>query len=72
MDLLRLPEADPVEGQLAAHPRLPSADISSWKLGAISAGAPLRLLMDIFGWRSVIFGVGTMTLVLSLLTWIFM
>lgn len=41
-------------------------------LGAISAGAPLRLLMDIFGWRSVIFGVGTMTLLLSLLIWIFM
>ena len=40
--------------------------------GAISAGAPLRLLMDIFGWRSVIFGVGTMTLLLSLLIWIFM
>jgi MFS family permease len=41
-------------------------------LGAISAGAPLRLLMDIFGWRSVIFGVGVMTLLLSLLIWIFM
>jgi len=41
-------------------------------LGAISAGAPLRLLMDIFGWRLVIFGVGTITLLLSLLIWIFM
>ena len=41
-------------------------------LGAISAGAPLRLLMDIYGWRSVIFSVGTMTLLLSLLIWVFM
>ena len=41
-------------------------------LGAISAGAPLRLLMDIFEWRSVISCVGTATLLLSLLIWIFM
>jgi len=41
-------------------------------LGAISAGAPLRLLMDFFGWRSVIFGVGLITIILSLAIWTFM
>ena len=40
-------------------------------LGALSAGVPLRLLMDFFGWRSVIFGAGTITLLLSLAIWTF-
>lgn len=40
-------------------------------LGALSAGVPLRLLMEFFGWRSVIFGAGTITLLLSLTIWTF-
>ena len=40
-------------------------------LGALSAGVPLRLLMNLLGWRSVIFGAGTLALVLSLAIWIF-
>ena len=40
-------------------------------LGALSAGVPLRLLMEFFGWRWVIFGAGTITLLLSLTIWIF-
>ena len=40
-------------------------------LGALSAGVPLRLLMQILGWRAVIFGAGTITLFLSLAIWIF-
>jgi MFS family permease len=40
-------------------------------LGALSAGVPLRLLMERFGWRWVIFGAGTMSLLLSLTIWIF-
>ena len=39
-------------------------------LGALSAGVPLRLLMNWFGWRSVIFGAGTITLIISLAIWI--
>jgi predicted MFS family arabinose efflux permease len=35
-------------------------------LGALSAGVPLRLLMELFGWRSVIFGTGIIALLLSL------
>ena len=40
-------------------------------IGAISAGLPLRLLLDFFGWRKVIFGVGTITLLLSMVIWTF-
>ena len=40
-------------------------------LGALSAGVPLRLLMNLFGWRSIIFGAGTTTLIISLAIWIF-
>jgi MFS family permease len=40
-------------------------------LGALSAGVPLRLLMNLFGWRLVIFGVGTITLIISLAIWVF-
>jgi predicted MFS family arabinose efflux permease len=39
--------------------------------GALSAGVPLRLLLDFFGWRPVIFGVGTITFLLSLAIWTF-
>ncbi|MCF6247893.1 MAG: MFS transporter [Desulfobacula sp.] len=38
-------------------------------IGAITAGPPLRFLMDIFSWRSVIFVTGVMTLVLGGLIW---
>ena len=41
-------------------------------LGALTAGAPLRLLMNLLGWRSVIFNAGMITLILSLAFWIFM
>ena len=40
-------------------------------LGALSAGVPLRLLMELFGWRPVIFGTGTIALLLSLSIWTF-
>jgi predicted MFS family arabinose efflux permease len=39
--------------------------------GALSAGAPFRLLLESFGWRSVIFGVGIVTLIQSLAIWTF-
>jgi MFS family permease len=38
-------------------------------IGAIAAGPPLRYLMDIFNWRSVIFATGLMTLLLGGLIW---
>ncbi len=38
-------------------------------IGAITAGPPLRYLVDIFDWRSVIFITGLMTLVLGSLIW---
>ncbi len=40
-------------------------------LGALSAGVPLRLLMNLLGWRPVIFGAGIITLIVSLAIWIF-
>jgi len=40
-------------------------------LGALSAGVPLRLLMNLLGWRWVIFGAGTITLMVSLAIWVF-
>ena len=40
-------------------------------LGALSAGVPLRLLMNVFGWRSIIFFAGTTTLIISLAIWVF-
>jgi predicted MFS family arabinose efflux permease len=39
--------------------------------GALSAGVPFRLLLELFGWRSVIFSVGIVTLILSLAIWTF-
>ena len=40
--------------------------------GALSAGVPLRLLLDRFGWRPVILAVGGFTLLLSVMVWIFL
>ena len=39
-------------------------------IGAVGAGPPLRLLMDIFSWRSVIFASALVTLFISLGVWI--
>ncbi len=39
-------------------------------IGAITAGPPLRYLMDAFSWRSVIFVTGIMTLFLGVLIWV--
>ena len=39
-------------------------------IGAITAGPPLRFLMDTFNWRSVIFVSGLITLVLGVLIWL--
>ncbi len=38
-------------------------------IGAVSAGPPLRFLMDIFHWRQIICATGVMTLVLGGLIW---
>lgn len=38
-------------------------------LGAITAGAPLRLATDLFGWRSAILGVALMSLLLAVAIW---
>ncbi len=38
-------------------------------IGAVSAGPPLRFLMDTFNWRWVIFTTGIMTLILGGLIW---
>ncbi|MCG6911769.1 MAG: MFS transporter [Deltaproteobacteria bacterium] len=38
-------------------------------LGALTAGVPLRILMNLFGWRAVIAGAGIITLILSLAIW---
>jgi MFS family permease len=39
--------------------------------GALSAGVPLRLLVDLFGWRPVTFGAGIITILLAMSIWIF-
>ncbi|MCK5684703.1 MFS transporter, partial [bacterium] len=39
-------------------------------IGAITAGPPLRFLIDIFNWRSVIFVTGLLTLVLGFVIWL--
>jgi predicted MFS family arabinose efflux permease len=39
--------------------------------GALSAGVPLRLLLNLFGWRPVIFGTGIITLLLAISIWAF-
>jgi len=40
--------------------------------GAISAGFPLRILMNFFGWRTIITGVGIATLLLGIAIWTFL
>ncbi len=40
-------------------------------LGALSAGVPLGLLLDFFGWRPVILGAGSLTLLLAVIIWVF-
>jgi len=40
-------------------------------LGALSAGVPLRLLMNVFEWRSIICFAGVITLAIALAIWIF-
>ena len=40
-------------------------------LGGISAGVPLRIAVDAFGWRSVMVGAGMVTAVLAVATWFF-
>jgi MFS family permease len=37
--------------------------------GAVFAGAPLRLLVDQFGWRSVMWGSAALTLAVAILAW---
>jgi MFS family permease len=39
-------------------------------LGGISAGVPLRLAVDAFGWREVMLGAGVVTGVLAVATWL--
>ena len=39
--------------------------------GALSAGVPLRLLVDVFGWRPVMLGAGIITLLLAVSIWTF-
>ena len=38
--------------------------------GAVSAGAPLRILVNEFGWRDVMWGTASVTLVLAVVTWL--
>lgn len=39
-------------------------------LGAVSAGAPLRVAVDVFGWRPVVGAAGVMTALLALAAWL--
>jgi MFS family permease len=39
-------------------------------LGAVTAGVPLRLLVDAFGWRAVVMGAAAVTTVLAAATWV--
>ncbi len=40
-------------------------------IGAVGAGVPLRLLVDLFGWRAVMVASGALTLALALAIWLF-
>jgi len=40
-------------------------------IGAVTAGAPLRLLIDFLGWRQSFFALGIVTLIVAGATWIF-
>lgn len=39
-------------------------------LGAVTAGAPLRLLVNEFGWRNVMWSSAALTILLALVTWL--
>jgi sugar phosphate permease len=39
-------------------------------IGAVSAGAPLRLAVDAFGWRAVIAAAGVVTVLLAVAAWV--
>ncbi|MCB2192443.1 MAG: MFS transporter [Deltaproteobacteria bacterium] len=39
-------------------------------IGAVTAGAPLRLVVDLFGWRPVMAATGVLTLALALAIWL--
>ncbi len=38
--------------------------------GAVAAGAPLRMLVDIFGWRHIMWGSAMITLLLAVASWL--
>ena len=40
-------------------------------IGAVSAGVPLRALVDLFGWRAVMVGSALMSFLVALATWVF-
>jgi hypothetical protein len=39
-------------------------------LGAVSAGAPLRLLVNEFGWRNVMWACAALTVLIAIVTWL--
>jgi len=39
--------------------------------GALSAGVPLSVLLNFFGWRPIIMGAGSLTLLLTVIIWVF-
>ncbi len=45
--------------------------LCSGLVGAVSAGVPLRVLVDLFGWRSVMVGSALLSLVVAIATWVF-
>ncbi len=45
--------------------------LCSGLVGAVSAGVPLRILVDLFGWRAVMIGSSLLALVVALATWLF-
>jgi sugar phosphate permease len=45
--------------------------LCSGLVGAVSAGVPLRVLVDLFGWRAVMVGSALLSLAVALATWVF-
>ena len=45
--------------------------LCSGLIGAVSAGVPLRILVDLFGWRAVMTGSALLALVVAFATWLF-
>lgn len=45
--------------------------LCSGLVGAVSAGVPLRVLVDLFGWRSVMIGSALMSFLVAIATWLF-